>query len=113
MKKDVEQAVEQLRHDSYSSYQKASEAADKVLELDPTSTAAHGYLAYAYAVRWGEHGGGDVAHRIAEEHLQAAIQGVAVSSYLYAAGTLLKTYSGKSHQAPSQLQKQTNTYATE
>src|SRR5260370_29855214 len=99
MKKDVEQAVEQLRHDSYSSYQKASEAADKALELDPTSTAAHGYLAYAYAVRWGEHGGGDAAHPIAEEHLQAAIKGREVSAYLYATEPLLRTYSATSQQA--------------
>ncbi len=113
IKKYLDQAAEQLRHDSYSSYQKASEAADKVLELDPTSTAAHGYLAYAYAVRWGEHGGGDVAHRIAEEHLQAAIKGGEVSSYLYAAEALLKTYSGKSQQAAGELEKQIKRFETE
>ena len=65
-------ATEQLKHDSFDSYKKACEAADKALEVDPDSTAAHGYLAYAYAIRWGEHGGGDDARQQAEEHLAAA-----------------------------------------
>ena len=113
IKKYLDQAAEQLRHDSYSSYKKASEAADKALELDPTSTAAHGYLAYAYAVRWGEHGGGDEAHRMAEEHLQAAIKGGDISSYVFAASALLKNYSGKSQSAASELESQIKRFEAE
>jgi len=113
IKKYLDQAAEQLRHDSYSSYKKASEAADKALELDPTSTAAHGYLAYAYAVRWGEHGGGDEAHRMAEEHLQAAVKGGDISSYVFAASALLKSYSGKSQSAASELESQIKRFEAE
>src|SRR5216684_4062318 len=106
IKKYLDQAAEQLRHDSYSSYQKASEAADKVLELDPTSTAAHGYLAYAYAVRWGEHGGGENARRLAEEHLAAAKKGGEISSHLYASDALILAHLGKSSQAAADLETQ-------
>jgi len=113
IKKYLDQAAEQLRHDSYSSYRKASEAADKALELDPTSTAAHGYLAYAYAVRWGEHGGGDVAHRMAEEHLQAAIKGGEISSYVFAASALVKSYSGKSQPAATELESHIKRFEAE
>jgi tetratricopeptide (TPR) repeat protein len=113
IKKYLDEAAEQLRHDSYSSYKKACEAADKVLSLDPGSTAAHGYLAYAYAVRWGEHGGGEEAHRIAEEHLQAAIKGGEVSSYLYASKALLKNYSGKGQQGAEALEKEIKRFEKE
>ncbi|HXN40981.1 MAG TPA: tetratricopeptide repeat protein, partial [Myxococcaceae bacterium] len=106
IKKYLTEATEQLRHDSYSSYKKASEAADKVLELDPTSTAAHGYLAYSYAVRWGEHGGGENARRLAEEHLAAAKKGGEISSHLYAADALILAQLGKSSQAAADLEKQ-------
>lgn len=102
IKKQLGSATEQLRHDSYDSYKRACAAADRVLELDPNSTAAHGYLAYAYAVRWGEHGGGDEARRLAEEHLDAAKKGGEISSHLYAADALIKVYSGK---APAALQE--------
>ena len=94
-KKNLTIAAEQLRHDSYESYKRACIAADRVLELEPNSTAAHGYLAYAYAVRWGEHGGGDEARKLAEEHLEAAQRGGEISSHLYAADALIKHYSGK------------------
>jgi tetratricopeptide (TPR) repeat protein len=106
IKKYLTEATEQLRHDSYSSYQKASGAADKVLEMDPTSTAAHGYLAYAYAVRWGEHGGGENARRLAEEHLAAAKKGGEISSHLYAADALILAHLGKSPQAAADLERQ-------
>src|SRR5215813_1438198 len=94
-KKNLTIAAEQLRHDSYESYKRACVAADRVLELDPNSTAAHGYLAYAYAIRWGEHGGGDEARKLAEEHLEAAQRGGEISSHLYAADALIKHYAGK------------------
>jgi len=94
-KKNLTIASEQLRHDSYESYKRACVAADRVLELDPNSTAAHGYLAYAYAIRWGEHGGGDEARKLAEEHLEAAQRGGEISSHLYAADALIKHYAGK------------------
>jgi len=103
-KKHLGEATEELKHDSYESYRKASEAADRALEVDPDSTAAHGYLAYSYAIRWGEHGGGDDARQKAEDHLASAKKGGEVSSYLYAAEALLKSYSGKSSDALSELE---------
>ncbi len=83
--KYLNQATEQLKHDSYASYKKACEAADKVLELDPTSTKAQACLAYAWAIRWGEHGGGDEARRQAEEHLQGAKKGQELRYFFYSA----------------------------
>jgi tetratricopeptide (TPR) repeat protein len=105
IKKHLALATEQLRHDSYESYKRACAAADRVLELDGNSTAAHGYLAYAYAVRWGEHGGGDDARKLAEEHLDAAKKGGELSSHLYAADALFKFYSGNSEAALRDLEQ--------
>jgi tetratricopeptide (TPR) repeat protein len=108
-KKHMDVVTEQLKHDSYDSYKKACEAADKALEVDSDSVAAHGSLAYAWAIRWGEHGGGDDARRNAEEHLKEAqkeAQGSdEESSYLYAAEALVKTYGGKGKDALGELEK--------
>ncbi|MHA7629314.1 tetratricopeptide repeat protein [Corallococcus sp. M7] len=106
LKKNLDVATEQLKHDSFASYKKACEAADLALEVDPDSTAAHGYLAYAYAIRWGEHGGGDDARRQAEEHLAAAQKGKELSSHLIAAQALIKTYSGDGKGALASLETQ-------
>ncbi|RKG88710.1 tetratricopeptide repeat protein, partial [Corallococcus sp. CA053C] len=106
LKKNLDVATEQLKHDSFASYKKACEAADLALEVDPDSTAAHGYLAYAYAIRWGEHGGGDDARRQAEEHLAAAQKSKELSSHLIAAQALVKTYSGQGKEALTELETQ-------
>ncbi|NBC41792.1 tetratricopeptide repeat protein [Corallococcus exiguus] len=106
LKKNLDVATEQLKHDSFASYKKACEAADLALEVDADSTAAHGYLAYAYAIRWGEHGGGDDARRQAEEHLAAAQKGKELSSHLIAAQALIKTYSGDGKGALASLETQ-------
>ncbi|NMO23462.1 tetratricopeptide repeat protein [Pyxidicoccus fallax] len=106
LKKGLDAASELLKHDSFDSYKKASEAADKVLEVDSDSTVAHGYLAYAYAIRWGEHGGGDDARRKAEEHLAAGKSGDdVVSSHLIAADALIQTYGGKGKEALGALEE--------
>ncbi|MFP2912056.1 tetratricopeptide repeat protein, partial [Pyxidicoccus sp. 3LFB2] len=105
LKKSLDVASELLKHDSFDSYKKASEAADKALEVDADSTVAHGYLAYAYAIRWGEHGGGDDARRKAEEHLAAGKQGKDVSSHLIAAEALIQTYGGKGKEALGKLEE--------
>ncbi len=104
IKKQLDAATAELKHDSFDSYKKACEAADKALEVDAESTAAHGYLAYAYAIRWGEHGGGDDARRKAEEHLASAQKSGEISSHLYAAEALVKTYGGKGKDALTQLE---------
>ncbi|WP_225412217.1 tetratricopeptide repeat protein [Stigmatella hybrida] len=112
-KKSLDVATEQLKHDSFDSYKKACEAADKALEVYPDGTAAHGYLAYAYAIRWGEHGGGDDARRRAEEHLAAAKKGTEVSSHLYAAEALIKTYGGKGKEGLGELEARVKTFDAE
>ena len=103
--KQLKTATEELKHDSYESYKKACDAAAKALEVEPDHTAAHGYMAYAYAIRWGEHGGGDTARRQAEEHLSAAKKGGELSSHLYAAEALIKTYGGKGKEALTELEQ--------
>jgi cellulose synthase operon protein C len=102
----LKEASEQLKHDSFASYKLACTAAEQALEVEPKSVAAHAYLAYAYAIRWGEHGDGDDARRFAEEHLQAAKAGGEVDSHMYAADALLQEYSGKGTRALGELTRQ-------
>ena len=113
IKKALAEATAQLKHDSYESYKKACEAADQALELDPDSVAAHGYLAYAWAIRWGEHGGGDSARKNAEEHLEAAIAGKEDSSYMYAAQALIKNYAGKGTEGLKELDEKVRRFDAE
>ena len=56
-------ATEELKHDSFDSYMKVCKAAEEAVAIDPDSAMAHGYLAYAYTIRWTEHGGGDESPR--------------------------------------------------
>ncbi|NVJ28420.1 MULTISPECIES: tetratricopeptide repeat protein [Myxococcus] len=105
LKKHLEVAAEALKRDSFDSYKKACEAADKALEVNSDSGLAHGYLAYAYAIRWGEHGGGDDARRRAEEHLAAGMKAGDVSSHLIAAEALVQTYGGKGKDALGKLEE--------
>jgi len=105
LKKSLKEASEQLRHDSFASYKKATDAATAALDIDPKSALAHGYLAYAYAIRWGEHGDGDDARRLAEEHLASVRRlGDQDSRFADAAEALLAAYSGKSTQALATLE---------
>ncbi|WP_205507732.1 tetratricopeptide repeat protein [Myxococcus vastator] len=105
LKKSLDAASELLKHDSFDSYKKAVEAADLALEVDADSAVAHGYLAYAWAIRWGEHGGGDDARRQAEEHLAAGKESGDLSSHLIASEALIQTYSGKGKDALGQLEE--------
>jgi len=105
LKKSLKEASEQLRHDSFASYKKATDAATAALDVDPNSALAHGYLAYAYAIRWGEHGDGDDARRFAEEHLAAVRRsGDQDSRFADAAEALLAAYAGKGTQALASLE---------
>ncbi|AKQ64680.1 TPR domain protein, putative component of TonB system [Myxococcus hansupus] len=105
LKKSLDAASELLKHDSFDSYKKAVEAADQALEVDADSAVAHGYLAYAWAIRWGEHGGGDDARRQAEEHLAAGKKSGDLSSHLIASEALIQTYGGKGKDALGQLEE--------
>jgi tetratricopeptide (TPR) repeat protein len=103
-KKNLKEVSEQLRHDSFASYKKATNAAEAALEVVPGSAQAHSYLAYAWAIRWGEHGDGDDARRFAEEHLAAARRSGENEKYADAAEALMATYSGKGTQALGTLE---------
>ncbi|MEN9797456.1 MAG: hypothetical protein RL653_1152 [Pseudomonadota bacterium] len=105
LKKSLDRASEQLKHDSFDAYVTACKAAEEALDLRPDSGAAHGYLAYAWTVRWGEHGGGDEARKQAEEHLDAARKSGEESSYLYAAEALFLAWSGKMAEARAGLEQ--------
>ncbi|MCE9667846.1 tetratricopeptide repeat protein [Myxococcus stipitatus] len=105
LKKHLEASAELLKRDSFDSYKKACEEADKALEVDSDSAQAHGYLAYAYAIRWGEHGGGDDARHRAEDHLGAGKKSGDVSSHLIAADALVQTYGGKGKDALDKLEE--------
>ena len=105
LKKSLKEASEQLRHDSFASYKKATDAATAALDIDPNSALAHGYLAYAYAIRWGEHGDGDDARRFAEENLAAVRRsGDQDSRFADAAEALLAAYAGKGTEALASLE---------
>ncbi|MGZ6139045.1 MAG: tetratricopeptide repeat protein [Myxococcaceae bacterium] len=105
LKKSLKEASEQLRHDSFASYKKATDAAAAALDIDPNSALAHGYLAYAYAIRWGEHGDGDEARRLSEEQLASVRRlGDQDSRFADAAEALLASYAGKGTQALGTLE---------
>jgi tetratricopeptide (TPR) repeat protein len=112
-KRDLKEASEQLKHDSFASYKLACTAAERALEVQPKAVAPHAYLAYAYAIRWGEHGDGDDARRFAEEHLKAAKAGGEVDSHLYAAEALLQQYAGQGTRALGELTRQVKAFDEE
>ncbi len=103
--KELKVAAAELKHDSYDSYKKAIDAADNALEHRSDSVAAHGMLAYAHAIRWGEHGGGDEDRKAAEEHLEAGLKTGDKSVWLYAAEGLIPFYAGNSKEALEKLKK--------
>ncbi|MGQ0505546.1 MAG: tetratricopeptide repeat protein [Myxococcaceae bacterium] len=103
IKKQLREATELLRHDSYDAYNKANTAAKKALDADGSSVDAHGVLAYINAILWGEHGGGDQARQLAQEHLEEAKVQKESKAYVVAADALIKMYSGKSTDALNDL----------
>jgi tetratricopeptide (TPR) repeat protein len=99
-------AREQLKRDNWDSYKRARASATRALEINPDSTEAHAYMAYAYAIEWGEHGGGDAARKEAERHLERALKGGGEdSSLLISAEALIKTYGGRGAAAQNELQE--------
>ena len=95
--------TEQLEKDSYGGYQEACKLAEQALDNDPSSPQAHAYAAYAYAIRSGEHGGGENDRKSAEEHLKEALESSDPLSQAIAADALLKFYSGKRKEAVKEL----------
>ncbi len=95
----------ELRRDSYDGYKKAISDAEDALQCKPKSGPAHAMLAYAHAIRWGEHGSSD-DRGPAEEHLTEALKDSdKPTSYLLAAQALIPYYSGNSKEALETIAK--------
>lgn len=96
----LKQMQEELSHDNYASYKRACELGEKITEdLDPDLFSAHAFLAYAYSIRWGEHGEGDRAKVPALEHLEKAKAAGQDHSYLYAAEAYIHFFQGDPEKA--------------
>lgn len=104
VKKALQKAGDELKHDTFDSYKKACAEGEAALDLDPGNGLAHSYLAYAYTVRWGEHERDDTMRTRAEEHLKEAREKKEMPTYLYAAEALFKYYSGKGAEGLKELE---------
>ena len=105
MSEALHECGEDLRNDSYASYKKATESAEKVLKNDPDSIAGHAYLAYIYAIRWGEHGEGDSAKSQALDQLAKAEKLHLEHSHLLAAQALIQFFNGGTRSRPRAISK--------
>lgn len=101
----LSEAREQLDHDSYASYKKACELAQDALKIDIDSPAAQADLAYAWTIRWGEHGEGETARSQAQEHLKIAEKLNPNAQHVIAAQALFEFFSANAPQAESELAK--------
>lgn len=109
VKAKIQAAQDLIKNDTYDSYKKACDAAERALDVDPSSVLAHRYLAYAYTVRWGEHERNDDMRKRAEEHLvdgRAKPDNTEGRTYQYAAEALFKFYSGQGSQGLKDLDEQ-------
>ena len=103
---DLHQALEQLDHDSYASYKRGSDLALEALKIDPDQPAANADLAYAYVIRWGEHGEGQNARQQAQNYLARAMKLDPNAQHVIAANALMEFFSGNAPKAEEDLQKQ-------
>ncbi len=111
----VQTAQDLLKTDTFNAYKEACAAAEKALNIDPSSGLARRYLAYAYTIRWGEHEHDDTIKQRAEENLreaQASDEKLGLS-YQYAAEALLAFYSGKGSEALRQMEDRVKTAEAE
>ncbi|MBI5546056.1 MAG: hypothetical protein HY901_19360, partial [Deltaproteobacteria bacterium] len=84
---------DELAHDSFASYKKACDYGSQIVsDLDSQHYPAHAFLAYGYAIRWGEHGE-DVQER-AKEHLAKAKAAKQEHSHIHAAEAYIRFFGG-------------------
>ncbi|MBI5544190.1 MAG: hypothetical protein HY901_09895 [Deltaproteobacteria bacterium] len=84
---------DELAHDTYAGYRAATQHGERIVtDLDLAS--AHAYLAYTYAILWGEHG--DDTEALARSHLAKAQAAKIQHSYLTVAEGYLKLFGGDS-----------------
>ncbi len=97
---------DELAHDSFAGYKAACDAGEKIVsDLDPKLFSAHAYLAYAYAIRWGEHGEGTSVEEPARDHLTKAKAAGQEHAHLIAAEAYLRYFGGEQGAAVSSLAK--------
>ena len=102
----LKQMQEEISHDNYASYKKACEMGEHItIDLDPDLFSAHSFLAYAYAIRWGEHGEGEVARAPALDHMNKAKKSGQDHSYLNAAEAYISFFKGEPDSAINVLEQ--------
>ncbi|MFT3841446.1 MAG: tetratricopeptide repeat protein [Myxococcaceae bacterium] len=102
--KSLREAINDIKQDSFSGYEKCTKEAEKAVDADPSSLEAHSYAAYCYVIRWGEHGVDEKAR--AEEHLEYVKNHKGkngAQGYAVAAAALYGLYSGKGAEALKEL----------
>ncbi len=104
----LRQMREELTHDSYAGYKKACEYGEKIVgdvSIDEDMLlGARSYLAYGYALRWGEHGEGEVAEKSAVEYLAKAKSFKKDHSHAIAAEAYIKLFGGNALEAERELE---------
>ncbi len=109
--KALRESAAAIKQDSFAEYEKAAKAAEVAVDSDPSSLEAHSYAAYAYTIRWGEHGVADRDR--AEEHLnyvkKSKGENKAQGFYL-SANALFGYYSGKGAEALKQLSSEVDDF---
>ncbi len=100
----LKEAGELIAKDSYTAYKQAAQDCEQVLDRAPDSLGGHAYLAYVSALRWGEHGEGDVQRDQARRHLEAAQRG-GTHSHAIAADAYLRFFGGDARGAIGVLEK--------
>ncbi|MGI5862393.1 MAG: tetratricopeptide repeat protein [Myxococcales bacterium] len=102
----LKQMQDELAHDSYAGYKKACELGETIVnELDQDLYSAHAYLAYSYAIRWGEHGEGETIEKLARDHLTSAKGAGAEHAHIIAAEAYIKFFGGDARGAVEELER--------
>lgn len=97
---------DEISHDNYASYKQACEMGEHITtDLDASLFSAHAFQAYAYAIRWGEHGEGDTAKTRAIDHLEKAKKAGQDHSYLSAADAYITFFKGEPDSAINTLEQ--------
>lgn len=104
-------ALDNVKSDTFSGYQKAITSAENALSIDSAqdmNRQARGLLAYAYIVRWAEHQPDDANRDAALANLKAGVEAQEGTSFLNAADALESYYSGNSDGALKKLEEKIN-----
>ena len=102
----LKQVRAEIDHDNFAGYRKACEYGEQIVtELDNSLYSAHAYLAYAYAIRWGEHGEGENVERAAKEHLARAQSAKQEHSHIIAASAYIRFFGGDTKGAEEALEQ--------